>query len=48
MNNNGKKYWVNHDAEENARHVMGAVLVIVLAAGLACGLLIPALYWFVR
>lgn len=44
----GKKYWINREAEEDARHVMGAVLVIVLACALGAVLVVlPLVYTIV-
>lgn len=46
MNDNGKQYWANHKGEEDARHVMGAVVVILLAfvCAVAVGLPLAAAY----
>ena len=44
MNDEGKRYWVNHEAEQRARHVMGVVLVVVMACALVVALTLPMLY----
>ena len=44
MKDNGKQFWVTRDAENNARHVMGAVVVIVLTVAVACVLLMTVIF----
>lgn len=47
MNDSGKQYHVRREAEEEARHVMGAVVVILLSCVLGMALAGPLLYTMV-